>query len=81
MLKTIESIGSAANFEKTEGKIGGNSVVGNSMVDGSEATNPTKGKNQVKTTKSKILVKSKNHNFLSLGLRKPERAFLPPKLG
>ena len=33
------------------------------MVGGGKATNPTKGKNQVKMTKSKILVKSKNHDF------------------
>ena len=37
-------------------------MVGN-MVGGGEATNPTKGKNQAKTTKFKILVKSKNHDF------------------
>ena len=39
-------------------------MVGNSMVDGDEATNPSKGKNQTKMTKSKILVKSKSHDFL-----------------
>ena len=33
------------------------------MVGGGEATNPIKEKNQAKTTKSKILVKSKNHDF------------------
>ena len=63
MLKTIGSIGSAANTKETEGKVGGNNVVGNRMVDSGEATNPTKEKNQAKTTKSKILVKSKNHDF------------------
>ena len=33
------------------------------MVGGGEATNSTKRKIPVKTTKFKILVKSKNHNF------------------
>ena len=33
------------------------------VVGGGEATNPTKRKNWAKTTKSKILVKSKNHDF------------------
>ena len=62
MLKTTRSTRSATNPKKTEGKISGDSVVGN-MVGSGEATNPTKGKNQVKTTKSKILVKFKNHDF------------------
>ena len=62
MLKTIRSTGSAANSKETEGKVGGNSVVGD-MVGGNEAINLTKGKNQAKTTKSKILVKFKNHDF------------------
>ena len=32
-------------------------------IGGGEATNPTKGKNPIKTTKSKILAKSKRHDF------------------
>ena len=79
MLKTTESTGSVASLKETEGGVGGDSVV--NVVDGDEVTNPTKGKNLAKTTKSKILIKSKNHDFLSPGLRKPEQAFLPPKLG
>ena len=65
MLKTTGSTGSAASPKETKGEVGGNSVVGDSMVGGSKATNPTKRKNQAKTTKSKILVKSKNHDFPS----------------
>ena len=61
MLKTTGSTGSVASPEETEGGVGGDSVV--DVVDGGEATNPTKGKNLAKTTKSKILVKSKNHDF------------------
>ena len=64
MLKTIWSIGSVVNFKETEGEVGSNSMVRDSIVDGDEATNPTKGKNQAKRTKSKILVKSKSHDFL-----------------
>ena len=64
MLKITGSTGFAANPKETKGEIGGNSMIGNSMVGGNEATNPTKGKNQAKMTKSKILVKSKNHDFL-----------------
>ena len=63
MLKITRSTGSATNSKESKGKVRGNSVVGNSMVGSGEATNPTKGKNQAKMTKSKILVKSKNHNF------------------
>ena len=63
MLKTTRSTGSAANSEETEGDVGGDSVIGNSIVDSGEAINPTKGKNQAKTTKSKILVKFKSHDF------------------
>ena len=66
MLKTIRSTGSAANLEETKSEVGDKSVVGNSMVGGGETinqVNSTKRKNQAKTTKSKILVKSKNHYF------------------
>ena len=79
MLKTTGSTESAANSKETEGGVGGDSVVSD-VVGGGEATNLIKGKNPVKTTKSKILVKSKTMIFLSPGLRKPERVFLPPKL-
>ena len=54
---------STANLEKTDGEVGGNRVVGDSIVGGGEATNPTKGKNQAKMTKFKILVKSKSHDI------------------
>ena len=79
ILKTTGSTGSAAHPEETEGEVGGDSVVGNSMVGGGEATNPTKGKNQAKTTKSKILVKSKNHDFPKSRIEKAETCFFTPK--
>ena len=63
MLKTKGNTGSVANLKEPESEIGGNNVVGNSMVSGNEATNFIKRKNQAKTTKSKILVKSKNYGF------------------
>ena len=66
MLKTIGSIESTANSKENKGKYSGNNVDGNSMVDGGEVINqisPTKGKNQAKTTKFKILIKSKNCDF------------------
>ena len=62
MLKTTRNTGFAANPKETKGEVGGNSVV-EDMVSGNEATNPTKGKNQAKMNKSKILIKSKNHDF------------------
>ena len=65
MLKTTGSTGSIANPGETEAEIGGGSVVGDSVVGVDEATNPTKEKNQAKTTKSKILVKYKNYDFPS----------------
>ena len=61
MLKTTGSTGSVASPKKTEGGVGGDSVV--DVVGGGEAINYTKGKNLAKTTKSKILIKSKNHDF------------------
>ena len=64
MLTTIESIGSATNLEEIKCKTSSNKVASDNIVDGGEATNSTKRKNQAKTTKSKILVKSKNHDFL-----------------
>ena len=66
MLKTTENIGSITNSKKTKSKVGSNSIVSNSVVSGSKVINQisfTKGKNQAKTTKSKILVKSKNRDF------------------
>ena len=68
MLNTTRSIGFAANFKKTKAKIGDNNIVDNSLVGGSKVTNLkrfTKGKNQAKTTKFIILVKSKNRDFSS----------------
>ena len=80
MLKTTRSAGSVANPEETKGEVSGNSVIGNSMVSGGEATNSTKGKNQAKTTKSKILVKSKSHNFPPNSRnRKAGTGFFTPK--
>ena len=77
MLKTTESTKSIANIKETEGKAGSNSVVGNNMFSDSEATNQTnsiKGKNQAKTTKSIILVKSKNHDFFLNSRNREARA-------
>ena len=78
MLKTIGSTRSAANPKKTKAGFGSNSVVGD-IVGGGEATNPTKGKNPVKTTKSKILVKSKNHDFPKSRPEKAGTGFLTPE--
>ena len=79
MLKTTGSTGSAANPKETESEIGGDSVVGDSMVGGDEATNPTKRKNQAKTTKSKILVKFKNHDFPKSRTEEARTGFLTPE--
>ena len=52
--------------QKSNGEIGSNSMDSDSIVSSNKATiqtNSTKRKNQVKTIKSKILVKSKNHDF------------------
>ena len=58
-------------------------MVGNSMIGGSKATNQantTKGKKQVKTTKSKILLKSKIHNFFHNSRnKKGKTSFFTPK--
>ena len=74
MLKTTENIRFIVNLKKTEGKIGGDSIVGN-IVDGGEATNSIKRKNQAKIIKSKILVKSKNHDFLKFRTKKVGTCF------
>ena len=61
MLKTIENIRTIVKPKKTKTE-----VYGDNMVCGNKVTNQInfiKGKNQAKTTKSKNLVKSKNHNF------------------
>ena len=63
MLKTAKSIGSAAKPKKTNTKIDSNSIVNDNKIINSISS--TKGKNQAKTTKSKILVKSKNYDFLN----------------
>ena len=78
MLKTIGSTGSAANSKETKSEVGGNSMVGN-VIGGGETINSTKEKNQAKTTKSKILVKSKNHDFPKFRTEKAETGFLTPK--
>ena len=78
MLKTIGNTGFAINSEETEGKVGGNSVVGD-LVGGGEVTNPTKRKNQVKITKSQILVKSKNNDFPKSRTEEARTGFFTPK--
>ena len=68
MLKTIGNTRSAANPKETKGNASSNSVVGNSIVcigKATRQTNSTKRKKQEKITKSKNLIKSKNHDFLS----------------
>ena len=69
MLKIIGSTGSIASPKETKSGVGGDSVV--DVVGGGEVTNPTKEKNLAKTTKSKILLKSKNHDFPK---SRPEKA-------
>ena len=78
MLKTTRSTRSTTNPKETKGGVDGDSVFGN-MIGGSKATNPIKRKNQAKTTKSKILVKSKNHDFLKSRTEKVGTGFFTPK--
>ena len=77
MLKTTGSTGSVASPEETKSGVGSNSVV--DVVGSGEATNSTKRKNLAKTTKSKILVKSKNHDFLKSRPKEAGTGFLTPK--
>ena len=49
------------------------------VVGGAEATNLTEGKNLAKITKSKILVKSKNHDFLKSRPEEAGMGFLTPE--
>ena len=79
MLKTTGNTRSTANPKKTKGKVSGNSVVGNNTVGGGKVTNPTKRKNQAKMTKSKILIKSKNHDFPKSRTKKAGTGFFTPK--
>ena len=44
MLNTTRSTGFAANPKKIEDEVGGNSMIGNSMVGGGKTTNPIKKK-------------------------------------
>ena len=78
MLKITGNTGFVANPKEIKGGVGGNSVVGN-VIGGGEATNPTKRKNLVKTTKSKILVKSKNHDSPKSRPEKTGTDFFTPK--
>ena len=78
MLKTTRNTGFTANPKESEGGVGDDSVVGD-VVGGGEATNPTKRKNPVKTTKSKILVKSKNHDFPKSRPEEAGTGFLTPE--
>ena len=78
MLKTTGSTRFAANTKETEGEVGDDSVVGD-LIDSSEATNPTIRKNQAKTTKSIILVKSKNHEFPKSRTEEAGMGFFTPK--
>ena len=78
MLKIIGSIGSVANPKETEDEASGNSIVGSNEV--TNQINPIEEKKQAKTTKSKNLVKSKNHDF-SFNSRNREagKRFLTPE--
>ena len=78
ILKTTRSTRSTANSKETECEVDGDSMVSN-LVGGGEATNTTKRKSQAKTTKSKILVKSKNHDFPKSRIEKAGMGFLTPK--
>ena len=78
ILKTTGSTKSVANPKETKGKVGGNSIVGD-MVSSGEAINSIKRKNQAKTTKSKILVRSKNHDFPKSRTEEARTGFLTPK--
>ena len=77
MLKTTGSTGSVASPKETKGGVGGNSVV--DVVGDGEATNPTKGRNLAKMTKSKIPIKSKNHDFPKSRPEKAGTGFLTPE--
>ena len=83
MLKTIRSTRSAVNPKEIKREVGGNSVDGNSMVSSDEAINQAnsiKKKNQAKITKSKILLKSKYHDFPPNSKNKEARTgFFTPK--
>ena len=83
MLKTTENTRSAANPKKTKDKANDNNVVCDSIVGGGEATTQAKSikrNNQSKTTKSKILVKSKNDYFSPKSkTKKAETGFFTPK--
>ena len=80
MLKTTKSTRSRANHKEIKGKVGGKSVNGNNIVGGGEAINPIKGNNHSKMTKSKILVKSKNHHFpFKSRIKEAKIGFFTPK--
>ena len=78
MLKTTGNTESATNSKETKSGVGSNSVVGN-VVGGGEATNPTKRKNPMKITKSKILIKFKNHDFPKSRPKEAETGFFTPE--
>ena len=78
MLRTTGSTRFVANPDEIEGEVNSDSIIGN-LVCGNEATNPIKGKNQAKSTKSKILIKSKNHDFPKSMIEKAGTGFLTSK--
>ena len=82
ILKITGNIGSATNSKEIEGKVNGNKVDGDNLNSGGETTNQSNSikKNQAKITKSKILVKSKNHDVsLNSRNRKAETGFFTSK--
>ena len=62
MLKTTESIGFAKESKKIKTRVDSDNIVDDNKV--TNQINNIKRKNQAKITKSKILIKFKNHDFL-----------------
>ena len=62
ILKIIRNIGFTAKSKKIKARDDSNSIVNNSEM--TNQISSIKGINQAKTTKFKILIKSKNHDFL-----------------
>ena len=73
MLKITKSTVSAVNLKEIESKVGGNSVVGKSVIGCGEAINQISSTNQAKITKSKIFINNKSvktgPGFLTFGAR------------
>ena len=78
MLKTIRNTRFEAKFKKTKAKVNSNNMISDGEV--TNQINSIKRKNQAKITKSKILIKSKNHDFfLNFRNIKARPGFFTPK--